>query len=106
MIPVQIFGLTIAIFMIYYTYLNYKRKNFSKLDLIFWSLIWGALSYASLFPESLNIVLETLGVARAMDLFTIVGVVISFILIFYLYVTSSKNKKKLESLVEKLALKK
>ena len=103
---IQILGLLFGFFMMYYTFLQYKRKEFTIKEYIFWFVFWAVFVAITLFPQVLDPVLSTLNIARALDFFIIAGFLFLIFAIFYTYVQLRKTQKKLEDLVRNIALNK
>ncbi|MDP7244665.1 MAG: DUF2304 domain-containing protein, partial [Flavobacteriales bacterium] len=92
-------------FMMYYTFLQHKRKEFTIKEYSFWFVFWGVFVVLTLFPQMLDPVLKTLNIARALDLFIIAGFLFLIFIIFYTYTIVKKNQRKLEEVVRNVALK-
>ena len=103
---VQILGILFGFFMIYYTFLQYKRKEFTIKEYGFWFIFWGAFLAITLFPQILDPLLTTLNIVRALDFFIITGFLFMIFIIFYTYVLVRKNQRKLEEVVRKIAINK
>lgn len=91
--------------MIYYTFLHYKRKEFTIKEYSFWFIFWGAFVIVTLFPQILDPLLATIGIIRALDFFIIAGFLFLIFVMFYTYSQTRKNQKKLEEIVRNIALK-
>ena len=105
MITIQLISIVVGLAAIHLTYLYYKRKYFTKRELLLWGFIWLAFIFASLFPRSMTPVVGYLGLQRPMDLIMLVAFIILFALTFQNYVTNRKQDAKLERLIRELALK-
>ena len=103
LLGIQIIGLLFAIGIMYFTFLHYKRKEFSKPELMFWLLIWVLFGFVTLFPGSLDFIVESLSISRTMDFFTVLGFLFLTALTIQNYLIVKKNNKKLENLVRKIA---
>jgi hypothetical protein len=101
---VQIIGLLFGFFMIYYTFLQYKRKDFTIKEYVFWFSFWGAFVIVTLLPQVLDPLLLTLNIARALDFFIIMGFLFLVFVTFYTYTIVRKNQTKLEEVVRKVAM--
>lgn len=104
MIGIQIFAIVFVLWMTYFSFLHFRRKEFSLWEFAFWQCIWVALAIIVLFPKTVNFVLQTLNIARAFDLLTIGGIVILFGVTFRNYVLLRRADKKIEYLVRTIAL--
>ena len=102
---IQILGILFGFFMMYYTFLQHKRKEFTIKEYSFWFIFWGVFVVITLFPQLLDPVLDTLNIARALDFFIITGFLFMIFIIFYTYTVVRKNQRKLEEIVRNIALK-
>ena len=102
---IQILGSLFGFFMMYYTFLQHKRKEFTIKEYSFWFIFWGAFVVITLFPQILDPILTTLNIVRALDFFIIAGFLFLIFIIFYTYTIVRKNQRKLEEVVRSIALK-
>lgn len=102
---VQIVGIIFGLLMAYFTFLHRKRREFSRTEAIAWLVLWAGLIVLMIIPNALNIFTERLGIARAFDLFAVVGFIIILSLSYHNYVTIGKLKKRLETNIRQEALK-
>ena len=103
---IQILGILFGFFMMYYTFLQYKRKEFTTKEYGFWFIFWASFVVVTLFPQILDPVLITLNISRTLDFFIIVGFLFLIFVVFYTYTIVRKNQRKLEEIVRNMALKK
>ena len=103
---IQIIGILFGFFMMYYTFLHYKRKEFTMREYGFWLILWALFIVITLFPDILDPILKSLSIARALDFFIIIGFLFLIGMIFYTYTNVRANQKQLEEVVRKIALKK
>ena len=102
---IQILGILFGFFMMYYTFLQYKRKEFTIKEYSFWFVFWAAFVVVTLFPQILDPLLKTFSIARALDFFIITGFLFLIFVIFYTYTVVRKNQRKIEEIVRQVALK-
>ncbi len=102
---IQIIGILFGFFMMYYTFLNYKRKEFKIGEYVFWLLIWALFVIVTVLPGILDPIVKTLDFARTLDFFIIVAFVFLTGISFYIYTTTKKNQNKIEQIVRKIAFK-
>ncbi|MBI2523155.1 DUF2304 domain-containing protein [Candidatus Woesearchaeota archaeon] len=102
---IQILGVLFGFFMMYYTFLQYKRREFTIKEYSFWFVFWGAFVAVTLFPQVLDPILTTLNIGRTLDLFIIGGFLFIVFIVFYTYTLVRKNQKKLEEVVRNIAIK-
>jgi hypothetical protein len=102
---VQILGILFGFFMMYYTFLQYKRREFTIREYGFWFAFWAVFVVVTLFPQILDPLLKTFSIARTLDFFIIAGFLFLIFVIFYTYTVVRKNQRKLEEVVRNVALK-
>lgn len=103
---VQIIGILFGIFMVYYTFLNYKRRELKIGELLFWTLLWIMFTIIILIPEVLDPIVKRLNFARTLDMLIIIGFMFLIGVSFYVYSVTRKNENRIEQLVRELAIKK
>lgn len=102
---IQIIAVCFAGFMLYVTFLHYKRQNINRPEFVFWLIIWIIFIFFTLFPKVLDPILTDLFVTRAMDLLSIVAFMILAYLGFQNHVGIKSLQRKIDSLVRDLTLK-
>jgi hypothetical protein len=102
---IQILGMLFGFFMMYYTFLQHKKKQFTIKEYSFWFAFWSIFVIITLFPQILDPVLSTLNISRALDFFIISGFLFIIFVLFYTYTMVRKNQKKIEEVVRNIALK-
>ncbi len=100
---IQIAGICFGLFMIYYSFLHYKRKEITAREFIFWIILWTIFSYIALFPQALDFMVERLQLSRTMDLLIIVGFMALTLMFIYIYNIMRRNQRKLEEIVQRIA---
>ena len=105
MLGVQIIGVLFALIMLYITFLHKKRKEFTTTEFSFWLILWLMFIYVTIFPTSLNFIVKTMDFTRAFDLLVVIGFLFMISLGTYNYLNGKNNKKKIEEIVRKIALK-
>ncbi|MBI2650110.1 DUF2304 domain-containing protein [Candidatus Woesearchaeota archaeon] len=103
---IQIAGILFGLFMIYYSFLNYKRKEFTAKEFGFWILLWIIFIIVTLFPVVLDPIIKPLGFFRAFDFLIMSGFIFIIAVIFYTYTITRKNQKQIETIVREIAIKK
>ncbi len=105
MIGLQLVAILFALWMLYFTYLHYRRKEFSKIEFILWEMLWVGLVIVVVLPQSVQFILKAFSITRTFDLVVVVGMVILFGVTFRNYVLQKRQAKKIEELIRQLALK-
>ncbi|HLC62377.1 MAG TPA: DUF2304 domain-containing protein [Candidatus Nanoarchaeia archaeon] len=103
---IQIAGFLFGLFMIYYSFLNYKRKQFTIKEFAFWAVVWVFLILAALFPSALDPIVKYFGFFRALDVLVVSGFLFLILALFYTYTLTRKTQKQVEIVVRQLAIKK
>ncbi len=100
---IQLIGVLFGIFMLYLTFIHFKRREYTIKEFSFWAILWVTIVYASIFPNTLEFIVNTLSIGRIMDFLVITGFMFLAALFFYMYTLIRANQKKLEDLVRKIA---
>lgn len=103
---VQILGVLFGLFMLYYSFLHFKRKEFNSGAFAFWLIIWAVLVLFSVFPGILDPIASSLNFIRVMDMLVVLGILFVISVTFYNFAITKKTEKKVEEIVRKLAIKK
>jgi len=102
---IQILGMLFGVFMIYITFLNYKRKQFTIKENVFWVVFWLGLIFIAIFPNSLDFLVKNiLNLSRPLDFFIISGFLFLIGALFYTYTVVRRVQKKMEEMVRKIAI--
>lgn len=101
---IQVLGTVFGFFILYMSFLQWKKKEFTVNEWAFWSLFAIGFSAISLFPNVLEPLLVSLKLARALDFLIIVGFMFLIAAMFYTYRVVRRVQKSLEQLVRQLAL--
>ena len=104
MIGIQIAAIIFVLWMTYFSYLHFRRKEFSFTEFIFWQMILAGLAIVVIFPKSVDFILKKFSITRTFDLVVIVGIVTLFGITFRNYVLLRRTERRLEDLVRKDAL--
>ncbi|MBI4451295.1 DUF2304 domain-containing protein [Candidatus Woesearchaeota archaeon] len=105
MLPgVQLIGIVFALAMLYLTFLYYKRNEYGLHDFIIWICVWVMAIFIVSFPTTIYGVMEALEIKRTADFFALAGFMFFSVVIFYLYVTTKKTKRRMEEVVRRIAI--
>lgn len=103
---IQIAGFLFGLFMIYYSFLHYKRREFTIKEFSFWLVLWVVFIVIAMFPFILDPIAKTFSFFRTLDLLVISGLLFLIVVNFYIYAITRKNQKQLEVAVSEMAMKK
>lgn len=106
MIGIQIVAIIFALWMIYFSFLHYRRKEFTLKELILWMILWIGLIVIVIFPGSVNFILKTFSITRTFDLVVIVAIVVITGITFRNYIIIRRLEKRIEDFVRKESLEK
>jgi len=102
---IQIISIVFGLFMIYLTFLHFKRREFRIIEFGFWSFFWIVLMFLALFPNSLDfLVKDLLQLTRPLDFFIIIGFLFLTFLGFSSYTKIKRNNKRIENIIRKIAV--
>ena len=104
-IGIQIIGFLFGTFMLYFTYLHFKRKEFNKNEGTLWMVAWIFFLILTIFPNIIDFFIkDVIKFDRRLDFFIIIGFFIVVSITYHNYVTITKMKKRMEEVVRKLAI--
>jgi len=95
---IQLIGIMFGIFMMYFTFINYKQNKLTPKEWLAWFVMWTGFIIITVFPGLLNPLLETLNLYRAMDFYISLGFLFFIFIIFYTYSIVRTNQQKIEIL--------
>jgi hypothetical protein len=103
-LTIQYFAAFFGIIMIYFTYIFFKKKSLTLMDFSIWGSVWVLFVFAVIFPQTLDIFLETFNIMSAIDFFAIFAFIFIFGLVFYLHVVVRNIQKKTDKIVRETAV--
>ncbi len=106
MFALQLVSVFFGLYMLYWSFLSYKKRLFYINELVFWALIWTSFIYITIFPDTVKFVLQTFSIYRVMDLFMILAFMVLWLVTYKNYVDNRQLRKKLYDLVKKDAIEK
>lgn len=101
---IQVFGLVFSAFMLYVSFLYYKKKEFTLTEWSFWALFAVLFAAVSVFPEVLDPVVKSFNLGRKLDLFIILGFMFIIATTFYTYRVTRYTDRRMEKLVRNIAI--
>ena len=101
----QIIAILFAFFMIYITFLNWKKRDINGKEIFFWIILWIVFIGITLFPTFLQKVTKILFFARVLDFLMVVAFMILAFLGFQNHISNRRMERKIDELVRKEALK-
>jgi len=101
---IQVFGLVFSAFMLYVSFLYYKKKEFTLTEWSFWALFAVLFAAVSVFPEVLDPIVRSFNLGRKLDLFIILGFMFIIGMTFYTYRVTRHTDKRVGELVRNMAI--
>ena len=83
---------------------SYRQRRMAPLDFLFWGLVWIGTASIIIFPDATSSLAHLLGIGRGADLIMYLSLLISFYLIFRLYVALTRLEQAITALVRAIAL--
>ncbi len=102
---IQFLGVIFGSAMLYFTFVKFKRKELSSLELIAWFAGWILLILVAIVPPILDFIIAPLHFYRRLDFFVVLGFFLLLGLGFYNYGNAKKVEQKMELLIRKIAFK-
>ena len=102
----QFLAIVFAMIMVYFAFVNYKRKEINKIETTVWVGAWGIALYMILFPDSLRGLANIFFISRLLDVMIMGGFVLVITMVAIAYIRTKRIEKKVEELVRKEAFKK
>ena len=83
---------------------SYTQRRIPMADFLFWILVWIGTTLVIIFPEATSLLAHRLGIGRGADLIMYVSLLISFYLIFRLYLAVVRLEQAITMVVRAIAL--
>ena len=104
-IGIQIIAILFAFFMLYVTFLHYKKGEIKNSTFLFWVILWIIFIFLTLFSQILSPIIGPLRVFRVLDLLMIGAFIILTFITFENQVKIRNIEKRIEGLVRKEVIK-
>lgn len=101
---IQYIGVLFGLLLLYQSFFHFKRKEFTLNEAGFWGLLSIAFIVLSLYPSMLDPVVETLNIARTLDLLIVLGFMFMIAAIFHVYSVARRSDRRIEQLVRRIAI--
>jgi small membrane protein len=83
---------------------SYSQRRMPMADFLFWILVWMVTASVIIFPEATSFLAHFLGIGRGEDLIIYMSLLISFYLIFRLYVAITHMEQAITEVLRAIAL--
>lgn len=102
MVVVEIAGAFFGIFMLFITYISFRKKQLNKNDMLVWGAIWVLVIAFSLLSQQLQDSVRLIGFIRLLDFVLIAGLAVLSGIIFFQFRKIRVLERKFEELLEKI----
>lgn len=101
---IQIIGIIFGLVLAYFSFLHYKRGEFTIREFLGWEGLWVAFILVTVYPSKFLVYSTNLGATRAFDLFSLLGFTVVLTISFYTYVSLDRLRRQLEKAIRDAAL--
>jgi len=101
----QIILIVFALFAISRAFLRMRENKITKVEFLFWCVVWLAVIVISLIPSISATISNLFGIARGVDLLVYVSIIVIFYLIFRIYVKIESIEQDFTRLIREIAVK-
>jgi len=101
---IKIFILIFILFVLWRTYLRYRKNDITWRELAIWIFFWCLVAGATILPQKTDIIAAWLGVSRGADLLVYISIIALFFLIFRVIVKLEKIDSDVTRVVRRKAL--
>lgn len=103
-VGIQIIAILFALVMAYLTFTHFKRKEFTVQESLVLGIFWAGFIFITVFPHSVDFLVHTFQLNRAMDLVMIVGFFILIAASFQNFTATERLSRKIEQIIRADAL--
>ncbi|MGB7968534.1 MAG: DUF2304 family protein [Methanobacterium sp.] len=100
----QVIAIILGLIAILYSILQFRDGKMSLGMLLLWILIWVIVIIISLYPNDTNYLASYTGIGRGLDFVLILGILLSFYLIFKMYNKIENIEEELTDLIREIAI--
>ena len=101
---IQIIAILFSLFLLYVTFIHFKKKELYLLEALFFSFIWIGAIFITIFPSSLDFLLSRFKILRLLDLATIIGFMLLIGIAFRNYQRIRELERKIEEIIRNEAI--
>ena len=102
--PAQLLLLTFALVALARVIHSYRQRRMPMAAFLFWILVWMGTVSVIIFPDATSFLAHLLGIGRGADLIIYTSLLISFYLIFRLYLAIVRLEQAITEVVREIAL--
>ncbi|MBU0761876.1 MAG: DUF2304 family protein, partial [Candidatus Altiarchaeota archaeon] len=101
---IQVLGLVFSLFALSRVILRFREGKIQPTMFLLWVFVWVSTLVFVVSPESFTSISNLIGIQRPLDAAFVVGLVISYYLVFRLYILFEDMRSDLAKLVREIAL--
>ncbi|MDZ4229704.1 MAG: DUF2304 domain-containing protein [Candidatus Veblenbacteria bacterium] len=101
---IQFILLVVVLLILWRLYRRLVGGELAKREFVEWLLLWLAVAFLVLVPDSASYLANLVGVGRGSDLVVYAAVVLAFYLLFKIFLRLERNERELTTIVRSLAL--
>ena len=102
--PAQLLLLAFALVALARVIHSYRQRRMPMADFLFWVLVWMGTGAIIIFPDATSFLAHLLGIGRGADLIIYASLLISFYIIFRLYLALIRLEQAITEVVRTIAL--
>ncbi len=101
---IQVIGIIFGLVLSYFTFLHYKREEFTIREFWGWEILWIGFILITLYPNRIQVFAGNLGAIRPFDLFSVLGFIVVLSISYYTYVSLDRLRKSFEKAIRGIAM--
>lgn len=101
---IQVLGMLVSVYLMVQTVFQYKRGNYGVKRAALWSSMWALMALFFAFPSLTILALPVLAMEDAMLTVLVVGLLVSYVLVYQTYQQATKTERKLTELAQNVAI--
>jgi hypothetical protein len=101
---IQLLGMLVSIYLIIQTLIQFKKGNYGVKRTAFWLSLWTLMAVLFAFPSLTILALPFLAMEDSMLTVLVVGVIVSYVLVYQAYQQAAKTERKLTELAQNMAI--
>ncbi len=102
--PIQFLFLAFVAFAAAKVMFKYRAGQISKLQLLFWIVVWSSAAFIINIPAATTFIAALLGIGRGVDLIIYVSFLAVFYLIFRIHLVLNRIDQEITQIVRSMAL--
>lgn len=104
LLSIQLIVVPFAIFMVYVSFIHYKKHHILRESFIFWILLWIAFVIIAFYPQLIDPISRRFHFLRTLDFLMVIAFMILAIMNYNNYLSQQKLERDMEKLITKLTI--